>query len=112
MPTILNQQSVAANAVVANIIAGSAFEYAQGPGVMSLGLMSSTGGLIDNINVGAQLIAEAFDVPQGTTYPLVPDSMYFAAALRGGERIVIRSQNTTAGAITHWLAAQFSFQVA
>lgn len=110
MPSIINQQSIAAGVTVANIIAGSAFEYARGPGVMSSGVCQSAAGLVDNINVGAEVIAEAFIPPVINAYPLVPDSMYFSAALRGGERIVFRSQNTAGGALTHYLVAQFSFQ--
>jgi len=77
---------------------------------MSAGVQGSATGLIDNINVGAEVIAEAFDVPFLNAYPIVPDSMYFAAGLRGGERVVFRSQNTTAGNLNHFLVAQFSFQ--
>lgn len=110
MPAFLNEQVVATTVIVQNFLAGSAFEFARGPGVMSAGVAGSATGFIDNIQAGPDIVAEAFAAPILTRYPIVPDEMYFTQALRGGERIVIRGQNTSGGNLTHRMVAQFSFQ--
>jgi hypothetical protein len=110
MPAFLNEQAVLTTVIVQNILAGSAFEFARGPGVMSAGVAGSATGFIDNIQAGPDIVAEAFAAPILTRYPIVPDEMYFTQALRGGERIVVRAQNTSGGTLTHRLVSQFSFQ--
>jgi len=110
MPSYLNTQTVATTVTVANFLAGSAFEFARGPGVMSAGVAGSAAGFIDNIQAGPDIVAEAFACPILTRYPVVPDEMYFTQALRGGERIVFRGQNTSGGNLDHRMVAQFSFQ--
>lgn len=110
MPSILTELSIAANATNANIITGSAYEFSRGAGVMSLGLTQSATGLVANVQAGAEIVAEAFNVPIATRYPIIPDEMYFAAALSPGDRIVERVQNTTAGALTIRAVTQLSYQ--
>jgi len=110
MPSYLNTQTVATTITVANFLAGSAFEFARGPGVMSAGVAGSAAGFIDNIQAGPDIVAEAFACPILTRYPVVPDEMYFTQALRGGERIVFRGQNTSGGNLDHRMVAQFSYQ--
>ena len=110
MPAFLNEQSIATTVIVQNILAGSAFEFARGAGVMSMGVGGSATGFVDNIQSGPDIVAEAFAAPILTRYPIIPDEMYFTQALRGGERIVCRAQNTSGGTLTHRLVAQFSFQ--
>jgi len=110
MPTFMNEQAILTTVINPNILTGSAFEFARGPGVMSMGVTGSATGFIDNIQSGPDIVAEAFAIPIATRYPIIPDEMYFTQALRGGERIVCRAQNTSGGTLTHRLAAQFSFQ--
>lgn len=110
MPAFLNEQVVATTVIVQNFMAGSAYEFARGVGLMSAGVAGSATGFIDNIQSGPDIVAEAFAIPILTRYPIVPDEMYFTQALRGGERIVFRGQNTSGGNLTHRLVCQLSFQ--
>jgi len=110
MPSYLNTQTVATTVTIANFLAGSAFEFARGPGIMSAGVTASAAGFIDNIQSGPDIVAEAFACPIATRYAIVPDEMYFTQALRGGERIVFRGTNTAGGNLDHRMVAQFSFQ--
>jgi hypothetical protein len=110
MPTLLTELSIAANITNPNIITGSAFEFARGNGVVSIGMGQSATGLIGNIQAGADVVAEAFPLPILTRYPIIPDEMYFASSLAQGDRLVERVQNTTAGALTVRAVTQFSFQ--
>lgn len=109
MPMILRSPSIAANSTNDNIIAGSAFEFARGRGVLSIGIAGSATGLVANIQAGADIIAEAFALPILTRYPIVPDEFYFTDVVEQGDRIVQRVQNTTAGALICRSVTQLSF---
>ena len=49
MPVIQKEVSVAANAVVDNLISGSSFEFLRGNAVVSIGLAGAATGLVASI---------------------------------------------------------------
>lgn len=100
MPMILIESSVAAGVAINNIVSGSAFEFARTRQIMSCGVGQTVTGGFTTITSGADLIAEEFSVPILTTYPIIPDNMYFTDVMEVGDRLVIRYRNPTAGAIT------------
>jgi len=108
-PMIMKQVSVAANTTNENIISGSAFEFARGRGVLSIGIVAEATGVVANLQAGADIIAEAFTLPVLATYPVVPDQMYFTDVVEQGDRIVERAQNTTGAAIIVRSVTQLSF---
>lgn len=109
MPMIMRQVTVVANTTNENIIAGSAFEFARGRGVLSMGLTQAATGCIANLQAGADIIAEAFALPIATRYPIIPDEMYFTDVVEQGDRIVQRVQNTTGGDLVVRSVTQLSF---
>ena len=109
MPMILKEVTVAANTTNDNIIAGSAFEFARGRGVLSIGICAAATGVVANIQAGADIIAEAFTLPVLTRYPIVPDEFYFTDVVEAGDRIVERCQNTTGAGIVTRSVTQLSF---
>lgn len=123
MPVILNSASIAAGAVNANVIAGSAFEFARVQSIYSIGIYSAAAGLFCTIQGGSDIIAEEFPVPVSGTaasnpsgaamtttsqWPVVPDSMYFTDVLNPGDRLVMRVRNPTAGAVVVAFLVQIS----
>jgi len=100
---------VGAGATNDNLIAGSAFEFARGRGVLSIGIAAAATGVICNLQAGADIIAEAFMLPILTRYAIVPDEFYFTDVIEQGDRIVERVQNTTGGAIVVRTVTQLSF---
>lgn len=109
MPMIMKEVIVGTGATNENLISGSAFEFARGRGVVSMGISGAAAGLVANLQAGADIIAEAFAVPVLTRYPIVPDEMYFTDVVEQGDRIVQRVQNPTAGAIVARSVTQLSF---
>jgi len=100
MPMIMIEQSVAAGAVNNNLVSGSAFEFARARQIVSMGwVQSATGGFM-TLQAGPDIIAEEFSVPILTTYPVVPDQMYFTDIMENGDRLVARYRNPTGGALT------------
>lgn len=99
MPMIMVEESIAAGAVNANLVAGSAFEFARQRQVVSLGLVQSATGMFGTIQAGGDVIAEEFSLPILTTYPIIPDNMYFTDVMEAGDRLVLRVRNPSAGAL-------------
>lgn len=108
MSMIMVETSVAAGAVNNNLVSGSAFEFARRRSVVSMGwVQSATGGFM-TLQAGPDIIAEEFSVPILTTYPVVPDQMYFTDVMEPGDRLVARYRNPTGGALTVRGAVQMS----
>jgi len=99
MPVIQNQVTVAAGAVNNNLVSGSAYEFARRRQVVSIGLTQSATGGFATIQAGADVIAEEFPPAIKTTYPIIPDEMYYTDVMEVGDRLVIRYRNPTAGAL-------------
>lgn len=108
MPMIMKQVSVAANATEQNFLAGSAFEFARGRGVVSMGICGAATGLLATLQAGADIICEEFDLPILTRYPIIPDEMYFTDVVEVGDRIVQRVRNSTGGALVGRSVTQLS----
>lgn len=100
MPAIQVEASVAAGATNTNVFSGSAFEYARGRSVLSLGVTASaTGGFI-TIQSGADVILEESPPFVLTTYPVVPDHMFYNDVMEPFDRLRVSFRNPTGGALT------------
>jgi len=99
MPMIMVEQSIAAGAVNNNLVSGSAFEFAKSRQIVSIGVVQSATGMFATLQAGSDIIAEEFSLPILTTYPIVPDNMYFTDIMEAGDRLVIRVRNPTGGAL-------------
>lgn len=108
MPVIQIEQSIAAGAVNNNLVAGSAFEFARTRQLVSIGLVQSATGAFATIQAGADVIAEEFSPAIKTSYPIIPDEMYYTDVMEPGDRLVLRTRNPTAGAITMRAIVQVS----
>lgn len=108
MPMIVVEESVASGAVNANLYNGSAFEFARQRQVVSIGIVQSATGGFATLLSGADVIAEEFSVPIKTSYPIIPDEMYFTDVMELGDRLVARYRNPTGGALTVRSIAQMS----
>lgn len=100
MPVIQGSLSIAAGATIPNLISGSAFEFARGAQLVSMGIVASAAGLQVGITSGADLISEEFEAAVKTTYPIIPDEMYYTDVMAPGDRLVLRARNTSGAPIT------------
>jgi hypothetical protein len=105
---IMIESSIAAGAVNNNLVSGSAFEFSRGRNVVSIGVVQSATGMFCTIQAGADIVAEEFSLPILTTYPIIPDNMYFTDVMENGDRLVLRVRNPTGGALTARAAIQMS----
>jgi len=110
MSMIMVEQAVLTTVTVPNLVSGSAFEFSRGRNIVSMGwAQSATGGFM-TLQAGADIIAEEFMVPILTRYPILPDEFYFNEVVMGGDRLVVRAQNTTGAGIVHRVVAQITYQ--
>lgn len=100
MPMILVEQAVVTLDSVANLVSGSAFEFARQRQLVSMGWVQSATGGFFTITSGPDIIAEEFMGPILTTYPVIPDQMYFTDYMEPGDRLVVRYRNPTGGTLT------------
>lgn len=92
--------TVPANGSVDNALAGSAFEFAKGPSIISQGVLAASGpGILATIQAGGQSIMEESPVKVGTNFPNAEEDMLYQYGVIGGDRLVLRLRNTTGGNI-------------
>lgn len=108
MPAIFIEASIIAGAVNNNIYSGSAFEFSRGRNIVSLGIVQSATGMFGTLQSGSDIIVEEFSLPIKTSYPIIPDEMYFTDVMENGDRLVGRVRNPTAGALTVRSVVQMS----
>ena len=99
MPAIQVEQSIPANSSVANLLSGSAFEFARSRQVVSIGITAAATGVFVFISSGADLILEESPAYIKTQFPIIPDEMFYNDVQEAGDRLVIRARNSTGAAI-------------
>jgi len=100
MPVIIKEVSIGANSQVDNVFSGSAFEFARGAQLVTLGLTQSATGLQCQFTSGADVVVEESPPPVKTVMPVIPDDFFATDVAAPGDRYVLRARNTTAGALT------------
>ena len=108
MPVIQRSESVAAGATVQNTVAGSAYEFARTAQAVSLGVTQAATGMFCTVQSGPDIVAEEFEPYIATTYPIIPDQMFYNDVMSIGDRLVIRVRNPTGGAIIVRTLAQIT----
>lgn len=108
MPVIFASTSVAAGLSNNNVFAGSAFEFARTPQLVTLGVSVSATGGFARIQNGADVVAEEFSPIILATPPVIPDHMYFSDYSAVGDRLIVAYRNPTGGALTINAVAQIS----
>ncbi len=101
MPIISDTRTSATGVTVANIVAGSRFEFPPGNRITRLigGIVSSVSNVIATFSVGDRIIAENYTVPVEVAAGVVsPDRDFnWRATASPGERIVVSTTNNNAG---------------
>ncbi len=91
--------SIAADSTSANLFAGNLFETLPTRSVLILRLAGAATGLLCNFFVGGVAIAQAAAVPASNRFPISPDDVIAQVGGRGGEKVFLTVQNTTAAAL-------------
>ena len=102
MPVISITGTVAANTMSSNLLSGQQFEFVPGRSIIRLSVTGSATGLYAYFNVGGVEVANASYVPPTNAYPVEPDDRMVSVGARGGERLTLTLNNTTAGDLTYY----------
>ena len=108
MPVIQKQVTVPANDSVDNALSGSAFEFLRRNAIVSMGVTAASSGIQVNIQSGADIIVEESTAAIKTTYPTIPDDMYYNDVGAFGDRLVVRLRNTTGAGVVARVLAQIT----
>lgn len=105
MPNFMVVTPFAAAGVVANVFAGSAFEFVGRPSRVAIAMTVDAAGLDDvttTIQFGPEVQLEEGGVPQEAAAgrgPIMPDDILVDDIAAAGDRLVARVTNTLAGAV-------------
>lgn len=102
MPTISGLVSVAANAVSANVLAGSPFEFISQPSIIKLASTQAGAAASDITGVfqiGGESLMQAGNISDRSAFPTFRDDLIVEAGGQSGERLFLTFANTTAGAL-------------
>jgi len=101
MPAIQIENNVAAGGTVSNLFSGSAFEYSRGRSALSLGVTAAATGTAITIQSGSDIILEESPPYVATTFPVVPDQMFYNDIMEAMDRLRVSVRNPTGGAVIH-----------
>ena len=97
MPVIQKfDEDLAVGGVIENVLSGSAFEFAARNSVVSIGSVSDAQDTFITITIGSTTVLEESNMVVKSSFPVIPDEMYYQAAAAAGDRIVIRIRNASA----------------
>jgi len=102
MPVMTDVQVVAANATVANVLAGKLHEFISGMTAARIRVFvtGSAAGLNASLLVGGESFAQDQEVSAANRFPIDPDDFTVEAGGYAGDRIVLSLRNTTGAGIT------------
>lgn len=92
-------QSIAANTLSANLIAGQANEFLAGPSAVNIYARSAAVGLNLIFQVGNEVFIQDQEIGALAGFPQRPDDFLVSGVGGQGERIILQARNTTGGAI-------------
>lgn len=92
-------ESIPANSLSANLIAGQANEFLSGPSIVALYARAAAVGLNLIFQIGNEVYSQDQEVGSLAGFPQRPDDFFVRGEGGQGERIIVQARNTTAGAI-------------
>lgn len=102
MPTISGRISVAANAVSANVLAGSPFEFVGQPSLIKLACTQQGAAPTDitaDMNIGGESLVQGGNVSDRAAFPTFRDDLFLEAGASQAERLFLTFANTTVAAL-------------
>ena len=101
MPLISSTDSVAANATIDNVLAGSQFEFLPFDAALQFGIVGAgaLGAILADVYSGQDVLQESAPISILNRYPVFPEDFTLDDVAAGGERLKVRLRNTTGAAI-------------
>ena len=106
MSVMQKEITVGIGETIENALSGSAFEFLRRNAIVSMGVTAAATGTFVTIQSGADIVLEESPAFVKTSFPVIPDEMFYNDVGVVGDRLVVRLRNPTAGAIVMRVLAQ------
>lgn len=103
--TVFKTAAVAANTTTANVLAGESIEFPRMRAALEILATGSAAGMLMYLQIGSRVVMDYQGIPGTNRYPFAPDDLVLQAAAAAGERIILKFQNPTGGALTYQVKA-------
>lgn len=105
---IQRQDTILANTVNDNVIAGNQFEFAPTRSIVEFGIVASATGLEVDVLIGARSIITRMLPSLANRFAIYPDDFPLKTGAMAGERVIIRIRNTTGGNLTAFTSVKYT----
>lgn len=99
MAVMTDNQSVGANAVVENILAGKLHEFLPEASIVTVAISAAAVGMNASVLIGGESIMQDQEVSGSNRFPVVPDDTVAQGAGFAADRLIVSLRNTTGAAI-------------
>lgn len=99
MSLMTDNQSVAANATIQNVLAGKVHEFLSEDSIVRVYASASVVGMNLSVLIGAEVLVDDQEINSANVFPIIPDHLIAEGAGFAADRLILRYRNTTAGAI-------------
>jgi hypothetical protein len=99
MGTMTDSQSIAANTTVDNVLAGKTDEFLREPSLVRVAITGGGADMHATLIIGNEMIIDAQELNPSTAWPIFPDNFLAEGVGDSGERIVLRLENRSGGAL-------------
>lgn len=99
MSMMTDVQSVAANATISNVLAGKVHEFLPEKSSVRAYLAADVVGMFASLLIGGEVVVDDQEISAANRFPIIPDDLIARGAGFGGDRLILRLRNSTAGAI-------------
>lgn len=105
---IQRSDSIAANTVNDNVIAGNQYEFAPARSIVEFAINGSATGLEVDILIGSRTVITRMLPSLQNRFGVYPDDFPIKGAAQFGERVIVRVRNTTGGALTVFTTVKYN----
>lgn len=99
MSIMSDNQSVAANATILNVLAGKVHEFLSEDSIVRAYVSAAAVGMRVSVLIGAEVLVDDQEVSSSNRFPLIPDDLLAEGAGFQSDRLIVRYRNTTGAAI-------------
>lgn len=99
MAVMSDNQSVAPNATIENILAGKLHEFLPEASIVTIAISAAAVGMNATALIGNESIMQDQEVSSSNRFPVTPDDIIAQGAGFEADRLIVSLRNTTAGAI-------------
>lgn len=99
MPRMTDVRTVAANAIIPNILTGKIHEFASRPSVVRMMITGGAVGMFTSFLIGGEAVVQDQEIGAANRFPIDPDDFFAEFGAGVGDRVVVQLRNSTGAGI-------------